>query len=198
MTLEPLLTRIRVNSLCCDLHSTSYESESLKNVSVYLTNVCGRYPFFGPPPESPASILNYGKLSEEDVAGLAEPGMLHCGKIIPEVGTSAVFPDISLYCYPSSCSEESLGSPFTRLVIEGELAGRKTYYPIDINRPATSVSLSGVADGQGVMRNIIYSFDITLTRKGVPSPDIAIDSGDIRYRISLAPWETKDERVIPY
>lgn len=199
MTLEPLLTLIRVNSICCDLHTRPYKESTLKNVSVYLTNVCGRYPLFGQPPESPASVLNYGKLTEEDSSGFAEPSMLCYGKPIPEIGTSAVFPDIRLYCYPNICSEESLGSPFTRLVIEGELDGRKTYYPIDINRTSDYDSRAAASGGgQGVQRNCTYSFDITITRSGVPSPDIPIDPADIRCSIAVTPWKTTADRVIPY
>lgn len=199
MTIEPLLTCIKVNSICCDIRTGTYKNATLKNVSVYLTNVCGRYPFFGQPPDSPASILNYGKLSEEDATGFAEPSMLRYGKAISEIGQSTMFPDIRLYCYPNICNEESLGSPFTRLVIEGELDGTKTYYPINVNRTSASGNMTAAdADGQGVYRNRTYSFDITVTRKGVPSPDIPIDPADIRYSISIAPWETMEERIIPY
>ena len=197
MTLEPILACISVNSICCDFHKRPYKDATLKNVSFYLTNISGRYPFFGPEPEAPAGILNYGGQNQEDIDLFVEPGMIRSGTI-PEIGTSVIYPDIRLYCYPNRCPEESLGCPFTRLVIEGELDGEKTWYPININRGLLPAGTSSGYGTSGPERNHTYTYDITITRKGVSDPDIAFSLDGISCSFSVTPWETRPGRTIPY
>lgn len=191
VTLEPLLSEIVVSSISCDFHRKPYSGQRLENVRIYLTNVRDRCPVTGGGADG-GSYINYGALSEEDMKNFGRPGLVFATLDNP-VGETVVSPDIHLYCYPYVAEEESLGSPFTRLVIEGTLGGEKTYYPITINR--NSSQDDGV---HGMERNKSYVYDITICRRGVPSPDIPIDVGAIRCGLQVKEWNEKAERTIGF
>ena len=73
---------------------------------------------------------------------------------------SVEYGPVSLYCYPSDAAVESMGSPFTRLVIEGKSAGRICHYEFAINRGEDC----GGEDNAGISRNCRYVYEIMLTR----------------------------------
>ncbi len=193
MTLEPLLAKISIHTLSCDFHSRPYIGEKLKNVKVYLTNVCGRYPVGCNEPEVPEEIINYGALKKEDIEKMPDAGMLVCN-ISEDIGENVMPLDIDLYCYQNTVKEETLGTPFTKLVIEGELLGEKTYYPIEINRGEWCVN----RDSTGVWRNTNYGYDITITRRGVSDPDISISPKDIKCALTIKDWNEKETRKVEF
>lgn len=192
ITLEPIMSKVRINSISCDFHGKPYKGRTLANVKIYLTNVCSRFPLSGKGPKTPECIINHGHLSKEDIAVFKDPGMIF-REIDTNIGETVLFPDIDLYCYPNMCDEEGLGASFTRLVIEGTLDGAVTYYPIDINRGDWS-SL----DNKGVGRNSAYIYDITITRRGTSSPDIPIAICDAGCTFTARPWNMAEDRVIEY
>lgn len=191
VTLEPLLSEIVISSICCDFHKKPYSGQRLEDVKIYLTNVRDRCPVTGEQ-DAGSSFINCGALSEEDMKrpGLAD--LVYSSLEVP-VGENVVHPDIHLYCYPDEAGEEGLGTPFTRLVIEGKLGGETTYYPITINR-----GTAGDTAGQGVERNKSYIYDITICRRGVSSPDIPIDVGILRAGFHVKEWDAKGERTIGF
>ncbi len=189
--LSPLMSEVVLNSISCDFHGHPYAGEMLRDVKIYLTNICGRYPFTGDAASVPECILNHGKLSDDDVAGFKGGCLIYCGTT--DIGESVLFPEIHLYCYPNTATEEGLGTPFTRLVIEGSIAGKKTFYPINVNRGAWQ---SG--NVPGITRNSSYIYDITLTRTGVNDPETAIETGNLMCSFEVSPWKSMDRRVITY
>lgn len=191
--LEPLMSEIVINSICCDFHKKTYNGARLENVKFYLTNVCGRFPVTGIEPESPQSIINYGKLSPDDISGFIFDKMIMQDTDY-SVGENVVFPECRMYCYQNTVETESLGTPFTRLVIEGTLNGVQTYYPININRGYWSCPDGSV----GVCRNRSYVYDLTLTQRGVDDPDTPIEPDVIRCGISVKEWKEKENRLITY
>lgn len=191
LELKALMAEIRINSLCCDFHARPYNGEKLENVRVYLTNVCSRVPLTGTPPKTPESILNYGKFIVSDTLGFSYPGLIFRKVPIP-VGENVIFPNIRLYCYGNLSETETLGSPFTRLVIEGELQGKKTYYPLDINREQTG------NENCGITGNNAYIFDITITRRGMDNPDTVINTESIDCPLKIIPWEQLNNRTIKF
>ena len=191
--LKPLLAEIRLNSISCDFHGRPYEGMKLEDVKVYLTNVCSRYPIAGEAPELPESILNQGGYSEQDMEGLADSSILS-GEISGGIGTSVLYPEISLYCYPNEAATEGPGTPFTRMVIEGTLDGKKTYYPINVNRVETSLS----SGHTGIARNMSYVYDITITRRGVDDPDTPVYTDIIGIPMYIEEWNVKSGRTITY
>lgn len=193
MTLEPLLAKISIGTICCDFHSRPYSGEKMKNVRIYLTNVNGRYPVGCDEPEVPEEILNYGGLKREDIEKMQDSRMLTYD-ITDDIGENVVPLDIDLYCYQNTVKEETLGTPFTKLVIEGELLGEKTYYPIEINRGEWCVN----SDSTGVWRNINYCYDITITRRGVSEPDLSVKPTDITCALSVKDWNEKESRTLKF
>ena len=191
--LEPLMSEVVINSISCDFHRKPYKDSKLENVRIYLTNVSGRFPVTGNEPETPQSILNYGKLSLEDVSYFDSDNMVVQDLDVP-VGENVVFPECRLYCYPNTAKDESLGTPYTRLVIEGTLDGTRTYYPININRGYWS-SQDGTS---GVCRNCSYIYDLTLTQRGVDNPDEPIEPDVINCSMTVKEWKEKGQREITY
>lgn len=187
----PLLSEIKVNSLCCDFTGRPYEDEVLSDIKIYLINVNAAVPIFHEEDFMPTEIINAAGLSEEDMARISHPEMLSC-RMDSQVGNNTVYPGISLYCFPNDCPEQSLGSPFTRLVIEGKLCGHTCYYPIDINRG------NDIQGRAGIGRNSRYVYDIILTRAGTSDPDIAADATMVDINMTVRPWNEQDEDEITF
>ena len=162
LTLEPVMSVVELRKLCF----RSSEG-ALTDVKVYLTGVGNRAELLRETAFLPSETLNNGALSETDLGRLAYSGMVYryLGSGHAE-GDGTVYGTASLYCYPNEAEEESVGSPYTRLVIEGKLNGKTCYYPIPVNR-----DLYGEDGSGGVGRNCRYVYDLTLTRAGTESPD---------------------------
>lgn len=189
VTLTVLMSVVRLNSISCDFHLRPYKDAILQNVRAYLTNVNVRYPFIAESGVYPASeMLNLGHFSEQDMTAFGHPEMV-CSLLSQDIGSSVVRPDIELFCYPNVSETASLGSPFTKLVIEGSLMGETYYYPIDINRDE---------DGQGVNANTVYSYDITITGRGSTDPDTPAEREYITAVFSTSEWEDTDVVTIKY
>jgi hypothetical protein len=122
--------------------------------------------------ESQPSWLNAGRLDPDRTAALAHPETVFQTLAGP-VGDEVVFPDLHFYAYPNPAAEDALGTPLTRLVIEGTLLGETCYYPI---------SITPLEGGQS------HVFDITLTRFGTADPDIPATRDQVRVSGAVAPW----------
>ncbi|MCI1785465.1 MAG: fimbrial protein [Bacteroidales bacterium] len=193
INLEPLMAQIHLNSLCCDFHNKPYKGKKLENIKIYLTNVnfvCG---LLREKNYRPTVMVNCGGLEEKAVSRMAFPELL-LKEMKKDVGENVVFPEGDFYCYPNNSDEETIGSPHTRLVIEGEIEGRKYYYPIDINETGF-----GYASGKkGLDRNTRYSLDVTITRTGTDDPDSPAETGIVGIECSAVPWNEKEESVISF
>lgn len=120
ITLTPLLSKIVIKSIVAD---------GLKNISVYLTDVCGRMKILDSMNKWPAEISPHGD-------------------------SKVYHPGVVLYCYPNNVAEESIGSPMTRLVIEGERDGETVRY-------------STLIDGKrGIDRNVMYLLNLKILKNG--------------------------------
>lgn len=192
--LEPLLSEISISTLCCDFHNRPYKDEKLKNVRIYLTNVNTKCELLRTDSFYPISLLNSGRLEVENVEKMVCPELVFKTLGI-DVDSYVAQPDCDLYCYPNSTSEETIGSPYTRLVIEGEIGGRTYYYPINVNRKYFRADEGG---SEGVSRNRHYSLDITLTRKGSLDPDTAVAPGTVKVRGLVTPWTEEEEETVVF
>lgn len=189
--MSPLLSEIKVNSLRCDFRGRPYQGEALSDIRIYLTNVNAQAHVFRKEGFMPTEIINAACLSEADMSKVSHPEMLF-RRLDSTVGDNTVYPGISLYCYPNDCAEQSIGSPFTRLVIEGKLCGQTYYYPIDINRGQV---IQGTA---GIGRNSRYAYDIILTRAGTSDPDIPADVTMVDINMTVRPWNEMEEDEITF
>lgn len=189
LTLRRISSEIHLRSLKCDFKGRPYEGEKLSDVHVYLTNVNASCRIWNDTGHA-SRIINQGRLVMEDVLRFSDTGLI-LQHIDGEVGSNGIDTDIRLRCYPNSPREEGLGSPFTRLVIQGVLDGDVWYWPIDINR-------KGDSSDEGISSNCRYIYDIVLTRKGSADPDTAIKTGTASIAMEVKRWEDKEDYTITY
>lgn len=191
LEMHPMLSEIRINSLRCDFSGRPYQGEDLTDIRIYLTNVTAEAHIFNEEGFMPTEIINAAGLSGTDMSRMSHPEMLS-SRLEKPVGDNTVYPGISLFCFPNDCPEQSIGSPFTRLVIEGKLCGKTCYYPIDINRGRNT------SGNPGIGRNTRYVYDIILTRAGTSDPDIAADATMVDINMSVRPWDERNEDEITF
>lgn len=182
LKVERLYSEIELRSLSCDFKGKGYEGEQLRNVKVYLTNVNAEAPAFNEEDYIPRRIINNGRFNPEDLESFKEPETM-MQELPYDIGSDIKKPYVILRCYPNEAIEESPGTPFTRLVIEGEVRGITYYWPLEINRDD---------GGNGIARNCRYVFDIRIGRLGNTDPDIPVKAGDADITMNIQPWEEKD------
>ncbi len=189
VTLESLLTRIRVSRLAANFSGCSYEGAIVDSVRIYLTNVSCRCPLLARDSIRAQDFVNYGRWSDEDIRSFASPGMLlHTldGNLtaIPRSLTACLF------CYPNQNPDEAAGSPFTRLVVECRINGERFYYPINIGRG----SWKAAGPAEGVARGKTYDFDITLRHLGSRDPDTVVEWVSAGVFLKIEEWEECNEK----
>ena len=188
ITLRPFISEIRLNTIRCDFSGTEYEGERMKNIKVYLINVNTECKVLQENGFKPSGIINAGRLCEDDLRGFKQSDLV-LKTIDKSIGANVYKPDIKLYCYPNESTEETLGTPFTRLVIEGEINGKIWYYPININRQ----------EGQnGIGRNCSYIYNITILRTGSDSPDKPVCEHSIITDCRPIPWEERNDEELTF
>ena len=182
-------SEIHLRTLKCDFKGKPYEGEMLSDIHVYLTNVNASCRIWNDPGTA-TRIINQGRLVKEDIARFEDQSLIY-QKLEGEVGNEGIKTDIKLRCYPNMAAEEGPGSPFTRLVIQGELDGEVWYWPIDINRGEG-------CSPEGIEGNCVYTFDIELTRKGSADPDTAIKTESAKITMEVEKWEEKEEYSVAF
>lgn len=188
--ISPLTAEIILRSIKSDFTGKSYADEKLTDVRVYLTNVnasCGINPS---DEEAPSRIINFGMLNTDDMNGFIFPEQI-CQSLDYDIGRERRYPFVRLQAYPSCYNKESVGSPYTKLVIEGKINGNTYYYPIAINR-------NGFTDGFGIRRADSYIYDITITRTGLTDPDGVIEEKSIIIDMEISEWREKDQYSISF
>lgn len=189
MTFRPLMSEVILRSVRCDFSGRTYRDERLEDVRVYLTNVCSSFPVLSDDAAHGSSdYINIGRADTASFARMDHPEYIY-RNLETSIGSETLRADVHLFCYPNTPMEESLGSPFTRLVIEGTIQGRRYYYPINVNRRE---------DGRGVERNMTYVIDAVITRRGVTAPDTAVDTGMAEISISVESWDEKTQQNVIY
>lgn len=188
--LRTLAAEIVLRSIRCDFTGKPYAGERITDVSIYLTNVNARCRMLADNEVKPTHILNAGGLDREDVMNLEEPDLIFT-TMKASVGDIACRPDIRLLCYPNSWHEESPGTPFTRLVIEGTLEGERFVWPMDINREKGNKE-------PGIYRNCSYIYDVVITRKGVTDPEETMTTDMMDISMEVKKWEEKEGYSIEF
>ncbi len=193
--LQRIMSKVHINTICADFHGTEYDGEPFTDVRIYLTNVNASCAIMKEENFRPEMLVNQGWLDLLSIRDFNVAEMLY--KDIPFDFTSSVtYLDMDFYCYPNDTEEETYASPFTRLVIEGQIGGITCYYPITINREENGVCFG--TDGSGIGRNCLYEFDITLCRFGTSDPDIPVNKEDVMVNCRVLPFTEKDEQTIIY
>ena len=189
ITLEPLLTRIRVRSLAANFTGCSYEGAVVDSVRIYLTNVSSSCSILGRDSIHSEQFVNYGRWNETDIQSFASPEML-CDFLDGRLSATARSLNTCLYCYPNQNPEEAADTPFTRLVIECRINGERFYYPINIGRGTWKAN--GVAEG--VARNKTYDFYISLRHLGSRDPDTVVELVAANVFLQAEAWEEMEEK----
>ncbi len=195
LDLQRIMSKVRVNTICADFIGTEYEGEPLTDVKIYLTNVSASCAIMREEDFRPEMIVNQGRLDLLSMRGFKDTEMLY-REISSDLTPSITYLDADFYCYPNDAEEETYSSPFTRLVIEGQIGGITCWYPITINREENGVCFG--TDGSGIGRNCLYEFDISLCRFGTSDPDIPVNKGDVAINCRVLPFTEKDEQTIIY
>lgn len=183
LTVQRLSSEVVLRSISCDFSGKPYEGQTLDNARIYLTNVNAEMPVIPEGPVLPRRIVNAGRLNPSDLECLKEPGMLV--QELPEhIGPSVIKPEARLICYPNETEEESAGTPFTRLVLEGEVNGNVYYWPVNINR---------TDGGNGISRNSRYVYDLRIKRLGNTDPDLPIEIEDGVITMEIQEWHEEEE-----
>lgn len=182
--LNPLTCKVILKSISCDFSSTNYPHEKMKNVRVYLTNV-NADSRVDPSTATACRFINLGGFHSDDMDTFLTPQIL-CRNLLGEVGNSVRALDYEFLCYPNLSLEDSLGSAFTRLVIECEIDGKTWYYPIN------------VASGLKMEAGAVYSYEVKIKRKGNSNPDDPISIDKLEINLNVVKWEEKDEYCLDY
>lgn len=180
ISIKPLLTKVLLRNISCDFSGKEYQNHKLEDVRIYLTNVNHK---LSPCTENGAQeFINIGGLDIHTIEEMNNPQYVY-KSLTRGIGKDVQRVDIDLYCYPNTTEEESMGSPFTRLVIEGKIDGVTYYYPLTINRRD---------GGNGVERNVCYIYDVRICRKGTGNPDTAIDRDMAEISMEICDWTEKE------
>lgn len=178
--LSPLMSEIVVRSIRCDLSGKPYSHEPFILSRIFLTYVNASCSIIPDEKVHPLRIINAGMLDETHLQSFYEKDII-VKNIDSIINKEKTLLNCSLFCYANNPTEESIGSPFTKLVIEGKIGNDTYYYPIRIN------SQEG-----GVTRGKAYIFDIVITRAGVTDPDGELGIGGIDIKMEIEPWKEKD------
>ena len=187
VTLERISSEVVLRSICCDFTGKPYAGESITDTKVYLTNVNGSCSIIPQDDGAIERIINHRELIESDINIFNDTGLIF--RRLEEISSSRSYPGIELLCYPNTSPEESIGSPFTKLVVEGKIQGETWYWPIDINRSGSGI---------GIERNRRYIFDITIRCKGTKDPDITISSEMTDIIFEAETWKEKESYSISF
>lgn len=149
--LRPLLALIEITGISAPI--------GMGQVKAYLINASNRCRFLSDGPGYPSEFINFGSLKEYDLQKMSCPRMAYTylGDGVVADGRRS-FRGCCLYCYPNNSEQESAGSPFTTLIVEGQLGGITKRYEIAVNRPG-----AGYTDGvPGVSRNTRYALELEI------------------------------------
>ncbi len=189
LVMRPYSSEIVLNSISCDFTGKPYAGEKITEAKVYLTNVNAECGLLDNDEAPPRRIINSGGLCEDDLADFKDESIV-IRDIGTDIGKIPLHPDIRLRCYQSNRPEETPGTPYTRLVIEGKISGRTYYWPININRDTENEA--------GVWRNRRYMYDIKIRRKGSSDPDKPVSTSEINIIQEIKEWEEIQEYEVSF
>lgn len=197
--LERLTSEVVLRSVSCDFSGKPYAGEQITDARVYLTNLNATCSLMPGEKETIERIINHKGLIQEDIKALKDSTLVV--KHIGDFGQVRIHPSASLLCYPNTSREESLGTPMTRLVIEGKIQGETWYWPLDINRngaDGVGADDSGGVTDYGVGRNCRYVFDVTITGKGTKDPDRPVTREMAETIFKIEQWNEKEEYSVAF
>lgn len=186
LSLNPLMCEIAVRSIRCDFSGKPYSDETFKLSRIFLTYVNASCSLIPGETVHPSRVINAGISDDGHLQSFNHKDMI-AHNIDRTIGKEKVTLNRSLYCYANNPGEESIGSPFTKLVIEGKIGNDTYYYPIRIN-PKQG----------GISRGTTYIYDLVITRAGVTEPDGELGLGEIGIKMEIESWKERDCYTIKF
>ena len=181
LTLRSHLVSVRLRSVSCDFRDRPYAGTLFRNDLIYLQYAGAEVRPLGTGNGAPVSFLNPGWLDSAAVLSLPRPELL-LQPGVGEVGPERVVADRTFWCYANPAREAALGSPVTRLVLEGVCAGKRCYYPIEL---------------PGLRAGCSYEISLTLRAMGSPDPDLPVRGDTVLIETATVPWEVSAPCIIP-
>ena len=188
--MERLSSEVVLRSIRCDFSGKPYDGEQITEVKAYLTNLNATCSLIPQGDGQVKHVINHKGLVSQDLRSFRDSTMIF--REIGNIDTEGVRPSACFICYPNEAEEESIGTPYTRLVIEGKIMGETWFWPIDINRgPAAS-------SPEGISRNSRYVFDIIIRRKGTKDPDSPVTHAMLETVFKIEEWKEKEEYAVGF
>lgn len=151
LRLEPVCSRVRLVAVKSSMGSLF----SLKNARCYLINVNSSLELLQYDRFYPTDIINAWRLSNHDLESMRREDMI-VRYFSKPIDGNGIYENICLYCYPNGEGEESLSSPYTRLVIEGTINGETRYFVAPLGKIGRNgdyvLRLDLVSDGDEKIR----------------------------------------------
>ena len=159
ITVTRLVSKISVNSLKFQL-TGALAGKTVSNVSVYIKNYPTTMTYGGVAGTSYTSglfLANQSSFEVYDAIGTVTSG-------------SAAEGAHHFFCYERPTQSSTGGKGAIRLCIKGDINGQTYYWSIPVNNGSTwkTTAFQTGDSHYGVKRNHSYSYDITVTRAGVP------------------------------
>lgn len=186
LNLTPLTCEITLRSIRCNFTEKPYANEKFTLKRIFLTYVNATTSIVPESNDKSTRIINAGMLDENHLESFYDKDII-VKEIEQVIGAGPSSINCSLHCYENTPKEESIGSPFTKLVIEGQIAGDTYYYPIRVN-----------ASRGGVTKGSSYIFDIVVTRTGATSPDGELNEGEVDITMEVKAWKEKDSHSVEF
>ncbi|MBP5504644.1 MAG: hypothetical protein J6X89_00910 [Bacteroidales bacterium] len=164
-----LVSKINLSSLKFQL-TGALAGKTVSNVAVYLKNY-------------PTSMSYSGTAGNTYTSGLFSANR-ESFEVYDMLGTmvsgGSAVTGHSFFCYERPTATSSTGSNAIRLCIKGDINGQTYYWSIPVNNGGSwkAGAFSAGDSHYGVKRNHSYSYDITITRAGVPDDGSAPDPED--------------------
>lgn len=190
VSLERLSSEVILNSIRCDFSGRPYAGEQITDARVYLTNINATCSVLPSDEDCMERIINHKGLVDQDIASFKDSKLI-CRKL-GDIGPEGIQTSSRFMCYPNTVPEETIGTPFTRLVVEGRIMGETWYWPIDINRGI------GAIRPEGIGRNRRYVFDITIRSKGTKDPDTPVTREMLETVFVVEKWKEKEEYSVVF
>ena len=181
LEMTPLTCEIVLKSLKCDFSDRPYSGKEIRNVKVYLTNVNATSSILPASSERTRRLINVGMLNEFDIREFDDKSII-VREVYENITTKVSPLNISLLCYPGTEDR----SRSTRLVIEGEIDGELYYWPIEIN------------SGTRLERGCRYTYNVTITRKGVTDPESILDPMTADIKFDIKQWQEREEYQVGF
>lgn len=185
--MRTMTSEIVLNSVSCCFDGTAYEGERITEAKVYLINVNAQC-CLSESMKDIRRLVNIGMLNPADVSNFTQPDII-CQELDEDIGENPVKGKITLLCFHNFCKEETPGSPFTRLVLEGKIQGETYYWPLTVNR---------TQGGEGVRNNSRHIFDLKIRRKGSLDPDTELTIEECGIFMEMKEWKETDIGTIRF